>query len=254
MLKENFVELNKYKEVKSFMSDKIWNNKCIISPSLITLDMCNLEAQCRILEEAGINLLHIDILDGYFSPSMPLGIDTVKQLKKKTCLEFEAHVMAVNPQFFVDELIEAGVSQIVFHIETCEHVDGMLNYIHSKGIRAGVALKPATSLNQLEYILEKCDSVLLMLINPGYAQMKGESQVIYSRRKITDLHAMIKNRDLDTKVILDGRVSAENIMEYGSKDMANIFVAGSTCVRKQSLLEDLKKIKMIENQINKGEV
>ena len=101
------------------MSDKIWNNKCIVSPSLITLDMCNLETQCRILEEAGINLLHIDILDGYFSPSMPLGIDTVKQLKKKTCLEFEAHVMAVNPQFFVDELIEAGVSQIVFHIETC---------------------------------------------------------------------------------------------------------------------------------------
>ena len=114
----------------------VWEEKCIISPSLICLDMCNLESQIRILEQSGINVLHVDILDGHFSPSMPLGLDTVKQLRKKTNLEFEAHVMVTEPQFFIDELIEAGASQIVFHIETCDHVDGMLNYIHSKGIRA----------------------------------------------------------------------------------------------------------------------
>ena len=132
------------------MNEKIWAKSCHISPSMITLDMCNLEQQCRMVEEAGLEMIHVDILDGHFSPSMPLGLDTVKQLRKKTKLEFEAHVMVTEPQFFVDELIEAGASQIVFHIETCDHVDGMLNYIHSKGIRAGVALKPATPLYELE--------------------------------------------------------------------------------------------------------
>ncbi len=154
---------------------------------------------------------------------MPLGLDTVKQLRKKTNLEFEAHVMVTEPQFFIDELIEAGASQIVFHIETCDHVDGMLNYIHSKGIRAGAALKPATPLYELEYILDKCDAVLLMLINPGFAQVKGEAQTAYSAKKIHDLHEMITARGLDTRVILDGRISRRTFLptEYPAKRISS---------------------------------
>ena len=232
------------------MNEKIWKKFCHISPSMITLDMCNLEQQCKIVEEAGLEMIHVDILDGHFSPSMPLGLDTVKQLRKKTNLEFEAHVMATDPQFFIDELIEAEVSQIVFHIETCDHVDGMLNYIHSKGIRAGVALKPATPLYELEYILDKCDAVLLMLINPGFAQVKGEAQVAYATRKIQDLHEMIKARGLDTKVILDGRISTETIRTVGMLGQANIFVAGSTCIKNESQDESIRQLKNLEDQIN----
>lgn len=232
------------------MNEKVWEKSCNISPSLITLDMCNLEQQTRILEENGIEMLHVDILDGHFSPSMPLGLDTVKQLRKKTNLEFEAHVMVKEPQFFIDELIEAGASQIVFHVETCDHIDGMLNYIHSKGIRAGVALKPATPLSVLEYVLDKCDAVLLMLINPGFAQMKGEAQTPYSARKIHELHEMIKARGLDTKVILDGRISPENISTYGTSGEANIFVAGSTCIKKDDMTGSLQRLVELENQIN----
>ena len=232
------------------MNEKVWEKSCSISPSLITLDMCNLEQQTKILEENGIEMLHVDILDGHFSPSMPLGLDTVKQLRKKTNLEFEVHVMVKDPQFFIDELIEAGASQIVFHVETCDHIDGMLNYIHSKGIRAGVALKPATPLSVLEYVLDKCDAVLLMLINPGFAQMKGEAQTPYSARKIHDLHEMIEARGLDTKVILDGRISPENISTYGTTGEANIFVAGSTCIKKDDMEGSLKRLVELENQIN----
>lgn len=232
------------------MNEKVWEKSCNISPSLITLDMCNLEQQTKILEENGIEMLHVDILDGHFSPSMPLGLDTVKQLRKKTNLEFEAHVMVKDPQFFIDELIEAGASQIVFHVETCDHIDGMLNYIHSKGIRAGVALKPATPLSVLEYVLDKCDAVLLMLINPGFAQMKGEAQTPYSARKIHELHEMIKARGLDTKVILDGRISPENISTYGASGEANIFVAGSTCIKKDDMVGSLQRLVELENQIN----
>jgi Pentose-5-phosphate-3-epimerase len=232
------------------MNENVWKKKCHISPSMITLDMCNLEQQCRLVEEAGLEMIHVDILDGHFSPSMPLGLDTVKQLRKKTNLEFEAHVMVTEPQFFVDELIEAGASQIVFHIETCDHVDGMLNYIHSKGIRAGVALKPATLLTNLDYILDKCDAVLLMLINPGFAQVKGEAQADYAPRKIRELHEMIKGRGLDTKVILDGRISPENIRTYGVAGEANIFVAGSTCISREDPAGSLKRLKELEDQIN----
>ncbi|PWJ51275.1 ribulose-phosphate 3-epimerase [Faecalicatena contorta] len=232
------------------MNENVWEKACHISPSMITLDMCNLEQQCKLVEEAGLEMIHVDILDGHFSPSMPLGLDTVKQLRKKTNLEFEAHVMVTDSQFFVDELIEAGASQIVFHIETCDHVDGMLNYIRSKGVRAGVALKPATPLCELEYILDKCDAVLLMLINPGFAQVKGEEQTPYSARKIHELHEMIKVRGLDTKVILDGRISPENIKTFGMSGEANIFVAGSTCIKKENPAESMKQLKDLEDQIN----
>ena len=204
------------------MSKEIWNQSCIISPSLICLDLCNLEQQVRLVEESGIRMLHVDILDGHFSPSMPLGLETVKQLRKKTDLEFEAHVMTANPQYFIDELLECGVSQIVFHIETADHVDGLLNYIHGKGVRAGVALKPGTPLTVLDYVLDKCDAVLLMLINPGFAQCAGEAQVSYGDRKIRDLRKMIDDRGLDTGIILDGRISPKNIEDYGRGDCQHI--------------------------------
>ena len=132
-------------------TNNIWNEKCIISPSLICLDMCNLESQVRILEKAGISMIHVDILDGHFSPSMPLGLDLVRQLRAKTDLAFDCHVMVTEQDYFVDELLDIGVQQIVFHGETQPHIDGMLNRIHAKGVRAGVALRPATPLSMLDY-------------------------------------------------------------------------------------------------------
>ena len=223
----------------------IWDEKCIISPSLICLDMCNLESQVRILEQNSIKMLHVDILDGHFSPSMPLGLDTVRQLRAKTDIAFDCHIMVTEQDYFVDELLDIGVQQLIFHAETQPHIDGMLNRIHSKGVRAGVALKPATPLSTLEYVLEKCDTVLLMLINPGYAFMKGEKQAAYSERKIKELQAMIEERGLNTKIELDGRISTQNIQDWG-KDLADIFVTGSTCLKRDDLagsFEDLNQLR-----------
>lgn len=212
----------------------VWSEKCVISPSLICLDMCNLESQAKTLEQSGIELLHVDILDGHFSPSMPLGLDTVRQLRARTKLTFDCHLMVTEQDYFVDELLDIGVDQIVFHAETQPHIDGMLNRIHARGVRAGVALKPATPLSTLEYVLEKCDAVLLMLINPGYAFMKGEQQVAYADRKIRALREMIDRRGLDTKIELDGRISPKNIEDWGN-GIADIFVTGSTCLKRDDL-------------------
>lgn len=223
---------------------EIWNESCILSPSLICLDMCNLEQEVRSLEKAGIKMLHVDILDGHFSPSMPLGLDTVRQLRAKTDMFFDCHVMVTEQDYFVDELLDMGVDQIVFHGETQSHIDGMLNRIHAKGVKAGVALKPSTSLTELEYVLDKCDTVLLMLINPGYAFVKGEKQVAYADRKIRELRKMITDRGLKTKIEVDGRISPDNIRTYGKGDV-DIFVTGSTCIKKDNMeqsLADLMKL------------
>ncbi len=229
---------------------EIWKEKCIISPSLICLDMCNLETEVKKLEKAGVKMLHVDILDGHFSPSMPLGLDTVRQLRSKTDMFFDCHVMVTEQDYFVDELLDIGVDQIVFHGETQPHIDGMLNRIHARGVKAGVALKPATPLSELEYVLDKCDTVLLMLINPGYAFVKGEKQVAYAKRKITELRKMIDDRQLDTKIELDGRVSMENIENYG-KGLADIFVTGSTCLKKDDLDGSLEKLMAFRNSLIK---
>lgn len=226
----------------------IWGNPCILSPSLICLDLCNLESQARTLERGGITMLHVDILDGHFSPSMPLGLDTVRQLRAKTSLAFDCHVMVTEQDYFVDELLDIGVQQITFHAETQPHIDGMLNRIHSRGVRAGVALKPATPLSVLDYVLEKCDAVLLMLINPGYAFMKGEKQVPYADRKIRELRSMIEARGLDTKIELDGRISAQNLSDWGG-GLADIFVTGSTCLKRDDLGGSLAALNALRERV-----
>lgn len=226
----------------------VWNEKCIISPSLICLDMCNLESQVRILEANGIKALHVDILDGHFSPSMPLGLDTVRQLRAKTSLEFDCHIMVTEQDYFVNELLDIGVQQLIFHAETQPHIDGMLNRIHAAGVRAGVALKPATPLSTLDYVLEKCDAVLLMLINPGYAFVKGEKQVSYAERKISELRKMIDSRGLDTKIELDGRISPKNIQDWGG-GLADIYVTGSTCLKRDDLAGSLKELNSLRERV-----
>ena len=225
------------------MRDSIYQEKCILSPSLISCcDLCNLESSVKALEEAGIEMLHVDILDGHFSPSMPLGLDTVRQLRSRTDMIFDVHVMTSAHDFFIEELLDIGVQQLVFHGEMEPHMDNRLNQIRKAGVRAGVALKPATPLNTLEYVLEKCDAVLLMLINPGYAQSKSEGQVPYAERKVRELHQMIASRGLDTKVILDGRISKENMALFAPEGIADIFVAGSTCLDKKNLKDSAKAL------------
>lgn len=228
--------------------ETVWNEKCIFTPSMICLDLCNLESQVKELERAGVKMLHVDILDGHFSPSMPIGLEVVKQIRKKTDMAFDVHLMTEGFDYYVEELLSIGVEQIVFHMEMEKHVDGLLNKIKDRGVRAGVALKPATPLTDLEYILEKCDTVLLMLINPGYASSAAEKQVPYAERKIKDLRKMITERGLNTLIELDGRVSPDNIRKYGKED-AQLFVTGSTCFQSGTIAESFAELNSIKESL-----
>lgn len=233
------------------MSEGIWQEKCIIAPSLICLDMLHLEQQVRELEQSGIKMLHVDIIDGHFSPSMPLGFEAVKQLRSITDMPFDCHIMAEQPEYFIDELLNTGVQQITFHEEAAPHADRLINQIHAAGVRAGLALKPATPLSVLEYEIEKCDAIVLMLINPGYASHKGEARVPYGDRKIRELRRMIDERKLNTKISIDGRVSFADMREYG-KDIVDIFVGGTTCIARSDIAGSVKKVMQVRHELLEG--
>lgn len=226
----------------------IWKEKCIFSPSLICLDMLHLEEQIGQLRENGIRMLHLDILDGHFSPSMPLGFETIRQLREITDMEFECHVMVDTPTYFIDELLNIGVSQIVFQVETVLHIDRLLNHIHMGNVKAGLALTPATPLSVMEYELEKCDAVLLMQVNPGYASDRNEEKVPFSDKKVRNLREMINQRGLNTKIILDGRVSLGDIEIFG-KDIVDIFVGGTTCIDKRDIPGSIAQMMAIRERI-----
>lgn len=217
------------------------NKKITIAPSIMCADLCNLEKSVKEIEKEGLDTLHIDIIDGHFSPSMPLGIDTIKQLRKITDMNFDVHIMSNNNEFFIQEMIEIDVQQISFHYETSTHIDRYINLIKNNGIKAGLALNPATPLSVLDYILPKCDTILLMLINPGFATDENEKQVSYAIKKVEDLARLIKEKELDTNIEVDGRVSLDTIPSL-VKAGADILVAGSTSlfIRDKSLAENKK--------------
>ncbi len=198
-----------------------------IAPSIMCADLANLETGIREIEAAGLDTLHIDVIDGSFSPSMPLGIDTIKRLRELTDLAFDVHIMANDNEFFIQEMINIGVEQITFHLETSVHIDRYINLMRKNDVKVGVGLNPATPLSVLEYVLPQVDTVLLMLINPGFATDKNEKQVRYANKKVKDLRNMIDQLGLDTQIEVDGRVSLETITDLVAAG-ADFLVAGST--------------------------
>ena len=221
-----------------------------ISPSIMCADLCNLEESIRKIENEGIDTLHVDVIDGSFSPSMPLGLGTIRELRKITDMDFDVHIMSENNEFYIKEMLDIGVEQITFHYESTTHIDRLLNLIRKNGVKAGLALNPATSLNDLDYALQLCDTVMLMLMNPGFAADKSETQVDYAQRKVKDLYNLINERGLDTRIEVDGRVSLEvipDLVEAG----ADMLVAGSTSLfRPERSMSENKVI--MEEGIEKG--
>lgn len=183
----------------------------VISASLICCDLCNVERELRAMEAAGVDYLHLDFIDGHFSPSLPLGIELAQQARKKTRLPFDAHLMVENNEFFVQEMLKLGAERICFHYESAFHVDRLLCLIREGGAKAGIALMPATPLSVLDYCLDRLDYVLLMLINPGYAGSAHEAQVPYARRRVAECRAYLRRHGLELPIEVDGRVCFDSI-------------------------------------------
>lgn len=194
-----------------------------LSPSILSADFAELGNQIKLLDEAGAQYVHIDVMDGMFVPSISMGLPIIRSVRPVSDRIFDVHLMIEEPERYIDDFVDAGADLITVHAEACRHLDSTIQKIKDRGIIAGVALNPATPLQAIEYVLEKVDMVLIMTVNPGFG---GQKLIPYTIEKIKDLKALIDKRGLKTDIEADGGVTLENVgkvMDAG----ANIIVAGS---------------------------
>ncbi len=197
-------------------------NNCL-SPSILSSDFGKLGEDIRIVDEAGAEYIHVDVMDGMFVPSISIGMPVVKSIRNYTDKVLDVHLMIEDPDRYIEEFAKAGADIITVHAEACKHLDRTIELIKSTGVLAAVALNPATPLSAIEYVLPKLDMVLIMSVNPGFG---GQKFIPYSIDKIRKLKAMLDERNLKIDVEVDGGVNLENVKEIIDAG-ANIIVAGS---------------------------
>ena len=191
----------------------------IIAPSLLAADFSRLTEEVKAIENTNAKWLHLDVMDGNFVPNISFGADIIKAIRKDTNLYFDAHVMIEKPEWYIDAIANAGVQSISVHVESTNHLDRALQLIKAKGIKAGVAINPATDIAFLDNIYEKLDLILVMTVNPGFGGQKFLNQMLEKIRKI-------RNKFPDIDIQVDGGINDETaklVIEAG----ANILVAGS---------------------------
>jgi ribulose-phosphate 3-epimerase len=215
------------------MTDKIF-----IAPSILASDFSKLGEEVRMMELAGADYIHIDVMDGNFVPNITVGIPVVKSLRKCTTLPLDVHLMIQHPEHYIEAFSEAGADVITVHAEACVHLHKIIEQIKKNGKKTGVSLNPATSLEVLRYVLDSLDMVLLMSVNPGFG---GQEFIPETLIKIRDLRNM--NRRIDIEV--DGGITDITIQDC-IKAGANIFVAGSFAFSGdyQEQIAKLKKCEM----------
>lgn len=198
-----------------------------LSPSILSADFSRLGEQISLLDQAGAQYVHIDVMDGIFVPSISYGMPVIRSIRKCTERIFDVHLMIDEPIRYINDFAEAGADLISVHAEACRHLDRTIHAIREKGILAAAALNPATPLSTLEYMLPELDMVLLMGVNPGFG---GQTYIPYITQKIHDLRQMIERAGCQTDIEVDGGVNLTNIQEILDAG-ANIIVAGSAVFR-----------------------
>lgn len=210
-----------------------------LAPSILSADFARLLDDVKKVEKAGCEYLHIDVMDGHFVPNITLGPGIVKSLRKDVNMVFDAHLMIENPDNYIKEFVDAGCDIIVVHQEACRHLHRTIQNIKSYGIKAGVALNPATPIETIKYVLQDVDMVLLMSVNPGFG---GQSYIPVVTEKIKELKALIDEMRLNIDIEVDGGVKPSNIKEVVDAG-ANVLVAGSAIFGAEDINDAVKSLR-----------
>ena len=194
----------------------------ILAPSILSADFARLGEEIAAAERGGAQAVHVDVMDGHFVPNITLGPPVVKAIRKATALPLDVHLMIENADRYLDAFVDAGASWISLHVEALPHLQRSVAHLRGRGVQAGVAVNPATSLSVLEEILPELDYVLVMSVNPGFG---GQKFIAGSLDKVRRLRRQIGERGLQARIEVDGGVDATNVRAL-SEAGADILVAG----------------------------
>lgn len=212
-----------------------------IAPSLLSADFTRLGEEIKAAESAGVDMLHIDIMDGHFVPNITIGPFVVEAIKKTTQLPLDVHLMIEEPDRYIADFIRAGADYLTVHVEASVHLHRTVHWIKDSGVKAGVSLNPATSIWTLDHILSDLDLVLLMSVNPGFGGQGFISQVL---GKIKTLKGILAERGLPVLIEVDGGVKYENAREVADAG-ADILVMGSAFFHSENYGELTAKLRKV---------
>jgi ribulose-phosphate 3-epimerase len=196
------------------------NTPVQIVPSVLPADFARLGEDVAALEKAGVDRIQWDVMDGHFVPNLTFGPDVIAACRSHVQVPFEAHLMVTNPDLLLENYVEAGCELVIVHAETCQHLHRTLASIHELGARAGVALNPSTSLEDIRHVIDLTDLVLVMTVNPGFG---GQAFIPAMTAKIARIRAMIGDRPIQLEV--DGGINSETAAKAAAAG-ANVLVAG----------------------------
>lgn len=214
-----------------------------IAPSILSANFAKLGEEIIDVENGGADYIHVDVMDGHFVPNITIGPLIVEAIRPITKLPLDVHLMIENPDKYIPEFSKAGADIITVHVEACKHLHRTIQLIKAQGVKAGVVLNPHTPIETIKHILEEIDMVLLMTVNPGFGGQAFIPQVL---QKINELSNIIKERQLEIEIEVDGGINAETAKQCVEAG-ATVLVAGSAIYNKLDRKKAIQDLKLAVN-------